>query len=74
MIRSKCFYLFSFFIVFQTTFLFSGLFSDNVIMISPNKYCKVKDLKPGDCVTALDSTSDKHKFHEQKKNRRKSNS
>ncbi len=54
MIKSKCLYLFSFFVVFSTTCLFPGLLPDNVVMVSPNKYCKIKDLKTWDYLTATD--------------------
>ena len=58
MLRYKLFYCFISFSIFNPTCLFPGLFSDNIIFVLPNKYYRMKDLRPGNSITSLDDTSD----------------
>ncbi len=53
---------FSYFLLFiicgNTTSLFPGLLPENIVYLSHNKFCKVKDLKPGKQITSIDASAD----------------
>ena len=57
MLRFKWSYLFFSFLIFNQSFLFSGLLPDNIIFTGKNKCCAVKNLDIGDRVVSSGPTS-----------------
>lgn len=57
MSKLRIFYLFFFFFLFNSTYLFSGLLPGTIIFVLGEQSRPIKELRPGNAIVSFDETS-----------------